>query len=160
MLSIQRKFSCLQTIPGMFAIQRPQHLPIQLQQHPCITKPNFMMMENDHEMAQHAYNKNQVTQVNALHHDERSNYFSMIAINLGRNLPQNNGTATPPLWSPPPSLPNMMSCNLGAFLSVNNPTQVHETNRINNNTGQKFKVEENAFHIGGDGDQKGKAGWS
>ncbi|XP_061355602.1 protein RICE SALT SENSITIVE 3-like [Gastrolobium bilobum] len=139
-LSIQRKFSNLQTIPGVLSIQRP-HLP------------NFHTMESK-EMALSAYNMN----------EERSSFFSMIAINLGRNPPQ-NGTSGSPLWSASSSLPNM-SCSLGALLSKlpsvtpsNNPTQVQETNRINS-TGQRVKLEECGFHIADDGDQKGKARWS
>jgi hypothetical protein len=122
-------------MPGLLSFQRPQHIPFQ---HPCITKPNFQMMESNE------VSKNHVTKLNNMQ-DERSNYFSMIAINLGLNHPQ-NGTSMPPLWSPPLSLPN-------------NHIQLHETNRINN-TSHKVKIEEGTFHIANYGDQKGKAGWS
>ncbi|XP_027333155.1 uncharacterized protein LOC113848007 isoform X2 [Abrus precatorius] len=154
-VNIQRKFSYLHSIPGVFSIQRP-HLPIQ--HHPCIVKNNLQMMESN-EMTLSAYNTNQVTKVC----DERSSFFS---INLGRNPPPQNGTTTvTPLWSAPPSLPNM-SCSLGALLSKlpsvtssHNPTQVHETNR-SNSTCQKVKIEECIFHIADDGDQNKKVGWS
>ncbi|KAK7321670.1 hypothetical protein VNO77_32529 [Canavalia gladiata] len=157
-LNIQRKFSYLHSIPGVFSIQRP-HLPIQ--QHPCIVKPNLQMMETN-EMTLSAYNTNQV--INGVH-DERSNFFSMIAINLGRNPPPQNGTTSgSPLWSTQTSLPNM-SCSLGALLSKlpsvtpsNNPSQDHETNRVN--MGQKVKIEEFRFHVADDEDQNKKAGWS
>jgi hypothetical protein len=122
-LNIQRKFSYLQTIPGVFSIQRQPHLSFQ---NPYITKPNFQIMESNE------ISKNQVTKVNNLH-DQRSNYLSMISINLGSNFPQ-NGTSMPPLWSPQPSLPN-------------NHIQLQETNRIINNTSKKVKIEEGTFHI-------------
>lgn len=74
-LNIQRKFSYLQTIPGMLTIQRP-YLPIQ---HPCITKPNFQTMETNNL------------------HDEKSSYsFSMIAMNAPRVTSGTSGA--PPLW--------------------------------------------------------------
>ena len=155
-LNIQRKFSYLQSIPGVFAVQRP-YLPIQ---HPYITKTNFHMMETS-EMALSSYNMNQVA-VNRLL-EERSNYFSMIAINMGRSTPH-DGTQGPTLWSGPPSLPNM-SCSIGALLSrlpnevpsSYNPSQVPETNRIDSR-GQRVKIEECGFHVADDGDdQKGKA---
>lgn len=160
-INIQRKFSYLQTIPGMFSIQRPPNLPIQ---NPCITKPNFQIMETN-EISQHSFNKNEVTKLNNNMHDEKSNYLSMLAINLGRNSSQIGTSLPPPLWSAPPSLPNM-SCNLGAMISTfptqshNNLTQLHETNRINN-TSQKVKIEEGTFHVASYyGDQKGNVGWS
>jgi hypothetical protein len=74
----------------------------------------------------------QVTKLNNMH-DQRSNYLSMISINLGSNFPQ-NGTSMPPLWSLQPSLPN-------------NHIQLQETNRIINNTSKKVKIEEGTFHI-------------
>ncbi|RDX79611.1 Protein RICE SALT SENSITIVE 3, partial [Mucuna pruriens] len=160
-VSIQRKFSYLHSIPGVFSIQRP-HLPIQ---HPYIAKPNLQMMESN-EMTLSAYNTNQVTRVNGLH-EERSSFFSMISINLGRNPPPQNGTTTQGslIWSAPPSLPNK-SCSFGAMLSKlpsvtpsNNHTQVPQTNRINN-TGQKVKIEECRFHVVDGEDQNKKAGWS
>lgn len=161
-VSIQRKFSYLHSIPGVFSIQRP-HLPIQ---HPCIAKPNAMMESN--EMTLSSYNNNQVTKLNGVH-EERPSFFSMIAINLGRNPPPpQNGTTiqggVSPLWSGPPSLPNM-SCSFGAMLSKlpsvtpNNPTQVSDANRVNS-TGHKVKIEECRFHVAGDGDQNKKTGWS
>ena len=42
-ISIQRKFSFLQSVPGVCAIQRP-YLPIQ---HPYVIKPNIQLMENN-----------------------------------------------------------------------------------------------------------------
>ena len=42
-ISIQRKFSYLQSIPGVFAIQR-SYLPIQ---HPYVLKPNNQILENN-----------------------------------------------------------------------------------------------------------------
>ncbi|CAK8569475.1 unnamed protein product [Lathyrus sativus] len=109
-LNIQRKFSYLQTIPpGLFSIQRPPYTPFQ---HPYITKPNFQIIENNE------ISKNHVIKLNNLH-EERSNYLSMLSINLGRNLLPQNGTSIPSLWSPQPSLPN----------------------------NHKVKIEEGSFHI-------------
>ncbi|XP_057427580.1 uncharacterized protein LOC130720891 isoform X2 [Lotus japonicus] len=158
-LSLQRKFIYLQNIPGVLTIQRPYKAI----QHPCIAKSNLQMMETN-EMAQSTYNdNNQVTHVNGLLHKERPSFFSMIAINLGRNHPQ-NGTTGPPL-SVPSSLPNM-SCSFGDLLSklpsVTPPhyhPQVPKTNWINS-SGQKVKIEDCSLQLAGDGDQKGNAGRS
>ncbi|KAK7383172.1 hypothetical protein VNO78_28844 [Psophocarpus tetragonolobus] len=157
-VSIQRNFSYLHSIPGVFSIQRP-HLSFQ---HPCIAKPNLQTMESN-EMTLSTYNTNKVTRVNGVH-EERSSFFSMIAINLGGNPPSQNGTTAQgsPLWSAPPFLPNM-SCSFGTMLSKlppvtpsNNPTPVPETNRTNH----KIKIEECRFHLADDEDQNKNAGWS
>ncbi|KAJ6328051.1 hypothetical protein OIU77_009857 [Salix suchowensis] len=57
-ISIQRKFSYLQSIPGIFAIQRP-YLPIQ---HPFIIKPDTHTIENQ-EIAFSVDDKRQITGV-------------------------------------------------------------------------------------------------
>ncbi|KAK7283280.1 hypothetical protein RIF29_12696 [Crotalaria pallida] len=154
-ISIQRKFSYLQSIPGVFAIQRP-YLPIQ---HPYIFKPSFQMIENiSNGMPLSAYNNTnpQVTGVNRVHYD-KANYSSTIAIDLGLNHhPQNETVAgPPPFWSGPPSLPNM-SCNLGNLVSklpsitpYHSSTQVHNPEMQSN--GEKVKIED-------DGDHKGQVG--
>ncbi|XP_024440479.1 uncharacterized protein LOC18104847 isoform X2 [Populus trichocarpa] len=108
-ISIQRKFSYLQSIPGIFAIQRP-YLPIQ---HPYITKPNTHTIENQ-EIAFSVDDKRQITGVKRLFHESLDD-FPIKAINMGWNSPQ-NGIPGPPIWSIPPLLPTM-SCSLGALLS-------------------------------------------
>lgn len=108
-ISIQRKFSYLQSIPGIFAIQRP-YLPIQ---HPYITKPNTHTIENQ-EIAFSVDDKRQITGVKRLFHESLDD-FPIKAINMGWNSPQ-NGIPGPPIWSIPPLLPTM-SCSLRALLS-------------------------------------------
>ena len=108
-ISIQRKFSYLQSIPGIFAIQRP-YLPFQ---HPYITKPNTHTIENQ-EIAFSVDDKRQITGVKRLFHESLDD-FPIKAINMGWNSPQ-NGIPGPPIWSIPPLLPTM-SCSLGALLS-------------------------------------------
>ncbi|KAL2318505.1 hypothetical protein Fmac_032381 [Flemingia macrophylla] len=156
-VNIQRKFSYLHSIPGAISMQRP-HLPIQP---PCIAKTNHQqMMESNETTLSTYYNNNNnelVTRINGLH-EERSSFFSMIAINLGRNPPPQNGTTqqVSPLWSPPPSLPNM-SCSFGAMMSKlpsgitpsNDHTIAPQTNRINN-IGHKLKIEEFKLHFADD----------
>ncbi|KAJ6399998.1 hypothetical protein OIU84_015623 [Salix udensis] len=108
-ISIQRKFSYLQSIPGIFAIQRP-YLPIQ---HPFIIKPDTHTIENQ-EIAFSVDDKRQITGVKRLF-DQRIDDSPIKSINLGWNSPQ-NGIPGPPIWSIPPLLPTM-SCSLGALLS-------------------------------------------
>ncbi|XP_016443192.2 uncharacterized protein LOC107768585 [Nicotiana tabacum] len=106
-VSIQRKFSYLQSIPGIYAIQRP-YLPIQ---HPYTYKPKDTTLVNatDHQMD----DKNQLIGPKRLQ-GERLQEFPVKAINIGYNSPQ--GMASLPLWSIPSLLPSMPS-NVGAFLS-------------------------------------------
>ena len=108
-ISIQRKFSYLQSIPGIFAIQRP-YLPIQ---HPFIIKPDTHTIENQ-DIAFSVDDKRQITGVKRLF-DQRIDDSPIKSVNLGWNSPQ-NGIPGPPIWSIPPLLPTM-SCSLGALLS-------------------------------------------
>ncbi|XWS24192.1 hypothetical protein CRYUN_Cryun28dG0079900 [Craigia yunnanensis] len=107
-ISIQRKFSYLQSIPGVFAIQRP-YLPIQ---HPYVVKPNNQILEN-HETTFCLDDKLQLGGTKRL--IERPEDSPIESINLGWNSPQ-NGIIGSPFWSIPPLLPTM-SCSLGALLS-------------------------------------------
>ncbi|XP_062159338.1 protein RICE SALT SENSITIVE 3-like isoform X2 [Alnus glutinosa] len=110
-ISIQRKFSYLQSIPGVFTIQRPC-LPIQ---HPYVIKPSMQTIES-HETSLSFYNKRQLTRVKRLFGDKTEDSDSPIkSINLGWNTPQ-NGIAGQPIWPIPPLLPTM-PCSLGALLA-------------------------------------------
>ncbi|KAI4337009.1 hypothetical protein L6164_015471 [Bauhinia variegata] len=168
-ISIQRKFSYLQSIPGVFAIQRP-YLPIQ---HPYMLKPRFQMIENN-ETALSMYNTNQVSGAKRVI-DEISNHSSTKSINLGWNSPQNGTAAAGPssLLSGLPRMPiPNMPCSLGTLLSKlpavipsYDSTQATDTDMNNNvnrvsGTRNRAKVEECGFrvsHNGGD-DQKAKIG--
>lgn len=108
-ISIQRKFSYLQSIPGVFAIQRP-YLPVHF---PYIVKPNNQTTENQ-ETTFFVDGKHQLTGVKRLL-SEIPEDSPLKSINLGWNSPQ-NGIAGSPIWSIPPLLPTM-SCSLGALLS-------------------------------------------
>ncbi|XP_020960987.1 probable inactive serine/threonine-protein kinase DDB_G0274821 [Arachis ipaensis] len=98
-MSIQRKFSYLQSIPGVFAIQRPSYLPIQ-QQNPYLAKSNFQIMDSNNDMPLSNYNMviNQIGSINNNNSssrilEEKSNYFSMVAINMmGSNNNNSNNT--------------------------------------------------------------------
>ncbi|XVE55837.1 hypothetical protein DITRI_Ditri03aG0189500 [Diplodiscus trichospermus] len=108
-ISVQRKFSYLQSIPGVFAIQRP-YLPIQ---HPYVLKPNNQILES-HEPTFCPDDKRQLVGTKRLI-DERPADSPIKSINLGWNSPQNSIVGSP-FWSIPPLLPTM-SCSLGALLS-------------------------------------------
>ena len=140
-ISIQRKFSYLQSIPGVFAIQRP-YLPVQ---HPCVLKPDNQILES-HETTFRLDDKRQLGGGTKRLIDERQDNSPTKTINLGWNSPQNSILA-PPLWSLPPLLPTM-SCSLGALLSKL-PSVVPSYNApdialINNtnNTCQKVKADD------------------
>ncbi|XP_050364124.1 uncharacterized protein LOC126782839 [Argentina anserina] len=124
-INIQRKFSYLQSIPGVFAMQRP-YLPIQ---HPYILKPS-----NAQNMIMNGSNTTTTTASNGAGVKRLFNHTpddQMIkSINLGWNTPQNGiglglrgSSSTSVLPDPnwpipfqPPFLPSI-SCSLGALLS-------------------------------------------
>uniref|UniRef100_A0A2P2KB18 Transcription factor MYC/MYB N-terminal domain-containing protein n=2 Tax=Rhizophora mucronata TaxID=61149 RepID=A0A2P2KB18_RHIMU len=108
-ISVQRKFGYLQSIPGVFAIQRP-YLPIQ---HPYILKPGIQMIETQQE-ASTVDDKRYKAGVKRLF-DDRPYDSPIKSINLGWNSPQNGITGSP-ILSVPPLLPSM-SGSLGALLS-------------------------------------------
>ncbi|KAK6256549.1 hypothetical protein QUC31_000008 [Theobroma cacao] len=141
-ISIQRKFSYLQSIPGVFAIQR-SYLPIQ---HPYVVKPNNQILES-HETAFRLDDNRQLGGTKRLI-DERPEDSPIKSVNLGWNSPQ-NGITGPPFWSIPPLLPTM-SCSLGALLSKlpsvipsYNAIEATDIAMINNtnNTSQKVKAD-------------------
>ncbi|KAJ7966577.1 Transcription factor like [Quillaja saponaria] len=155
-ISIQRKFGYLQSIPGVFASERPC-MPVQ---HSYL-KPTFQSMEN-HETAFSMFDMSQVTGVKRLFED--TPYESPIkSINMGWNSPQ-NGMAGQPLWSISPLFPTM-SCSLGTLayklpsaVPFSNSIDTSNTAMLTNNmtsTGQRVKVEESRV-IANDGAEKGK----
>ena len=141
-ISIRRKFSYLQSIPGVFAIQR-SYLPIQ---HPYVLKPNNQILENN-ETTLCLDDKRQLGGTKRLI-DERSEESPIKSVNLGWNSPQ-NGIIRSPFWSIPPLLPTM-SCSLGALLSKL-PSVIPSYNAIEapdialinntNNTSQRVKAD-------------------
>ncbi|KAK3007342.1 hypothetical protein RJ639_016826 [Escallonia herrerae] len=113
-ISVQRKFSYLQSIPGIYAIQRP-YLPIQ---HPYTSKPNdpHVMFESSETTFNVDDKQRQLTRSKRLH-VERPDENSIKCTNLGYNSPHNGIRFQPlPHWSIPPLLPSM-SCSFGALLS-------------------------------------------
>ncbi|KAJ8772853.1 hypothetical protein K2173_028030 [Erythroxylum novogranatense] len=107
-ISVQRKFSYLQSLPGVYAIQRP-YLPVQ---HPYVLKPNSPMVEK--QETAFPDDKRQLVGVKRLF-DETLYNSPTKSINLGWNSPQTAITGSP-IWSLPPLLPSV-SCSLGALLS-------------------------------------------
>ncbi|PIA56589.1 hypothetical protein AQUCO_00700733v1 [Aquilegia coerulea] len=109
-INIQRKFSYLHSIPGVFSMQR-SFLP---DQYPNTLKSNtnetaFLIEEKRNIMGgKRCYG-------------ERQDDLPSKSINLGYNTPQtfisNAGGGGLPCWSIPPLLPTTMSCSLGALLS-------------------------------------------
>lgn len=97
-INVQRKFSYLHSMPGIFAVQRP-YLP---SQHPYVLKPDVQI-------------ENQSTGLKRL-------FSSMLdespikSINLGWNTPQHSLPSGSPVWPIPPLLPST-SCGLGSFKS-------------------------------------------
>lgn len=135
-ISIQRKFSFLQSVPGVCAIQRP-YLPIQ---HPYVIKPNIQLMENN-ETVLSMYNMNQMSGMKRLI-DETPNNTSRKSINLGWNSPQ-DGTEGSPIWPLPTSLPLLPKIP-SVLPSSNYVTLLHDA-RVNNSS-HRVKIEKCAFH--------------
>lgn len=99
-LNIQRKFSYLQSIPGIYAIQRPYAL-----QNPHLDQ-RFMQTTNGTDEDKH-----ETTGLKSQNYEQPDISKPLY---LGYNTtPQNCSSGEPlPLWSIPPLLPS----NLGAFL--------------------------------------------
>ncbi|XP_049347176.1 protein RICE SALT SENSITIVE 3-like [Solanum verrucosum] len=114
-LSIQRKFSYLQSIPGIYAIQRP-FLPIK---HPYTYKPNNVTLVNETDY--------QMDDKNQLIGSKRVHEFPFKSINFGYNSPQT--MASLPLWSMPIAAP---SCYGNA---VHEMSSLHD--RVTRNTTSK-----------------------
>ncbi|KAM7280155.1 hypothetical protein ACFE04_007289 [Oxalis oulophora] len=138
-INVQRKFSYLQSIPGVFAIQRP-YLPVQ---HPYMLKPNNTLMLGNHDTSFSVDDKLPLTGTKRILLDENAdNHNSPIkSINLGWNCPQNSFTG-PSFWRIPPLLPTK-SCSLGTLLSkLPSVYEAPNTGLVNNgiiSSGVKFE---------------------
>ncbi|XP_051150846.1 uncharacterized protein LOC127265180 isoform X2 [Andrographis paniculata] len=104
-INIQRKFSYLQSIPGIYVIQRP-YLPIQTTTPNTFNHINRKVQSNSSVEDKHHHH--QVTGLKRQSSPDDGDDSPSKSIYLGDNSPQN-------LWSIPPLLPSM-SCNIGAFL--------------------------------------------
>ncbi|PHT30451.1 hypothetical protein CQW23_29918 [Capsicum baccatum] len=126
-LSIQRKFSYLQSIPGIYAVQRPFR-PIQ---YPYTYKPNNVTLvnESDHQTD----DKNQLIGSKRVHGERLIHEFPFKSINFGYNSPQS--MASLPLWSMPAAAP---SCYANA---EHNRTTLHDR-VMRNTTSNHAKVDE------------------
>lgn len=130
-ISIQRKFIYLQSIPDVFAIQRPsppfQHL-----------KPSAQMRES----SQTAFSGNrQLTGGKRLYCGKPEEPLNK-SINFGWNIPQNS-IIEQPIWSIPPHLPTMPGCLLSKPPSIM-PSDIVLAKKKNHNhrdgTNQSVKV--------------------
>ncbi|XP_019051641.1 PREDICTED: uncharacterized protein LOC104588121 isoform X2 [Nelumbo nucifera] len=109
-ISVQRKFSYLQSIPGFFTIQRPC---------PAIQHPNTLK-HNSHTLGVHETgfivdDTRNLSGEKRCYGDNSFEEIPIKSVNLGWNSPQ-MGTAGGPFCPIPPLLPSM-SWSLGALLS-------------------------------------------
>ncbi|KAH7848632.1 hypothetical protein Vadar_005425 [Vaccinium darrowii] len=113
-INIQRKLSYLQSIPGIYALQRP-YLPIQT---PYTSKPNnthLLIQPNDRSFESDV--KPKYSETKRLYSEKPDESPRRKALNLGYNSPQNGWAAgTQPIWPIPPLLPSI-PCTFGALLS-------------------------------------------
>ena len=133
MISIQRQFSYLQSIPGVFGIQR-SYLPIQ---HPYIVKPSFI---ESNGMPPYEMTWNNNPQIGA----------------PGPSL----CSGSPPLPLPLPLPLPTMPCSFGALLSKL-PSGIPLHNQVpdsgtQSSTIERVKIEDCEFYPTHDGDHKGK----
>ncbi|XP_023524486.1 protein RICE SALT SENSITIVE 3-like [Cucurbita pepo subsp. pepo] len=98
-INVQRKFSYLHSMPGIFAVQRP-YLP---SQHPYVLKPDVQMIENQSTGLKRLFSS-------------MLDESSIKSINLGWNTPQHPSASGSPVWPIPPLLPST-SCSLRTFKS-------------------------------------------
>ncbi|QCE16505.1 protein RICE SALT SENSITIVE 3-like [Vigna unguiculata] len=132
-ISIQRQFSYLQSIPGVFGIQR-SYLPIQ---HPYIVKPSFI---ESNGMPPYEMTWNNNPQIGA----------------PGPSL----CSGSPPLPLPLPLPLPTMPCSFGALLSKL-PSGIPLHNQVpdsgtQSSTIERVKIEDCEFYPTHDGDHKGK----
>ncbi|KAF8024599.1 hypothetical protein BT93_F1696 [Corymbia citriodora subsp. variegata] len=139
-IGIQRKFSYLQSIPGIFTIQRP-YLPLQ---NPYLRKSHISITEH-HETFYLEDEKRQYIGAKRLF-EEAPDGCPVKSINLGWNTPQ-YGVQGPSMWPIPPLLsklpPVITPCN------PNEPPDpaVIDKNSIGNGC-QTAKANENQVQIG------------
>ncbi|RWR82994.1 transcription factor LHW-like protein isoform X1 [Cinnamomum micranthum f. kanehirae] len=107
-ISIQRKFNYLQSIPGVFAIQRPYAAHSQLHTNTF----RFHNQTGRNKINQDDFLDGKCHVSNRSYGERLKESSPSKSINLGCNSPQNRGV----FWSVPPHLPSM-SCSLGALLS-------------------------------------------
>ncbi|WOG90722.1 hypothetical protein DCAR_0309966 [Daucus carota subsp. sativus] len=113
-ISIQRKFSYIQSIPGIYAMQRP-YLPIK---HPYTFKPNNPHIVTESNEAEFCIKeKHYLSRMKMLQYERQHDQSSNNSTYLSYISPP-NGTvrSSPPLWSIPPLLPSS-SCNFRALSS-------------------------------------------
>ncbi|KAL7262216.1 hypothetical protein ACSBR1_000566 [Camellia fascicularis] len=106
-ISIQRKFSYIQSIPGIYAIQRPyQFQPIQ---YPYTFKPinNHTTFESHDDKCHHLTGTKRL-----LYGGKQEEEPPLKSLSLGYNTTTTSGGGAPP----PPLFPSM-PCSLGALLS-------------------------------------------
>ncbi|KAI8549965.1 hypothetical protein RHMOL_Rhmol06G0066700 [Rhododendron molle] len=111
-ISIQRKFSYLQSMPGIYALQRP-YLPVQA---PYAFKPNntHMFIEPTNNMSFESDGKPHLSGTKRLYGEKPDDTpLARKVLNLGYN---GRATGAQPVWPIPPLLP-YMPCSLGALLS-------------------------------------------
>lgn len=173
-LNIQRKFSYLQSIPGIYMTQRP-YLPTHNPNFEC-TNPQVPMAANGSSCR--LEDKPQMIG-SKRRNDDQTEDSPVKAMLLGYNSPQNDMSESLPMWPIPPLLPSM-ACNLGAILSkIPSASQSYYVNENNffssnlksksgtshdlkvvddysppfdnipiNNVEEDVKQEENASHLG------------
>ncbi|KAL7245279.1 hypothetical protein ACSBR2_000573 [Camellia fascicularis] len=110
-ISIQRKFSYIQSIPGIYAIQRPyQFQPIQ---YPYTFKPinNHTTFESHDDKCHHLTGTKRL-----LYGGKQEEEPPLKSLSLGYNTTTTSGGGAPPPPPPPPLFPSM-PCSLGALLS-------------------------------------------
>lgn len=111
-INIQRKFSYLQSIPGIYVIQRP-YLPMQ--------NPNSYENYYPHKQIQNSgtltgiEDKQQMVGFKRQNYPQPNDVTPSKSVYLGHNSPQNGLTGSMPIWPIPPLLPSM-PCNMGALL--------------------------------------------
>lgn len=137
-ISIQRKFSYLQSIPGVYAVQRP-YFPIQ--QHPNYTfKPNIIEQqpafaaEEEDDKRQLIGSKKLCASING---ENRPEEPSIKSINLGYISPQNR---SPPFWPIPPLWPSI-PCSFGALIATIPPYNHNAIDTYGNNSTQCVRVD-------------------
>ncbi|KAH6822927.1 hypothetical protein C2S53_002740 [Perilla frutescens var. hirtella] len=175
-LNIQRKFSYLQTIPGIYAIQRP-YQPIQ---NPQLDYNNSQRLKQTSGMLDGIDDKNQMIGLKRQNYEQLDISPTNKSLYSGyNNSTQNYSAEALPFWSIPPLLPSMPS-NLGAFFSKSpsvpvpyfSPQGFNHDNILLNNNGitlksdatQKLKGDEcvaasfDCVKVEGGGEQEGGVG--
>ncbi|EYU36327.1 hypothetical protein ABFS82_14G257100 [Erythranthe guttata] len=115
-LSIRRKFSYLQSVPGLYPMQRP-YAPIENRNTFEDNNCQKLLQSNERSYSGIIDDKHHMVGSKRQNYDQIDDLLPAKSLYLGFNSPQNGNSEALPLWSIPPPFPSMPCNNLSAIFS-------------------------------------------